>query len=77
MTCAHCGGRLFQDREDTDYWSCILCGRSPQQELWKGQAEHLLEMEKITYARRRKKNGGRETSVMGTSWIRSGNVRLG
>ena len=78
MNCAHCGGWLFQDREDTDYWSCLLCGRSPQQEPWKGQAERLLEMEKELYAaRRRGATSGRDRSVKGASWIRTGGVRLG
>lgn len=67
----------MEDREDEGYWSCILCGRSPQQEMFREQAEELIEMEKASYGRRRKKNGGRETVHRGASWIRTGGVKLG
>lgn len=76
MHCAHCGGRLFQDMEDVDRWACILCGRSPQQEIWKSEAEQLLEHERLEYGRNRKKGNGRNL-MNGTMYIRSGKVRLG
>ena len=54
MQCAHCSGRLFQDREDTERWACILCGRSPQQPLWQeiAEAQAVADTDPVTGRRR-------------------------